>query len=320
MGYGPVVPDVGNARIELTKQGLFRVYCGVVDMGQGNVTTYLQIAGQILGQDMANMEAVLPDTSRTLPSGSASASRTTYTFGNALVGASQSLKQRLIQRGADLLMATSGEEMCLVPGAVRHLASGRELSLGELARRLSDPEREATYRFRAPVALENLPVHENLRLHGLPHLLFSYGVHLACVEVDRLTGEVQVKRYLAVSECGRILNPQLFHQQIQGGIAQGLGHALMEKFTAREGKPETSDLSTYLIPTALDVPDMESIAVELHEPSGPFGLKGAGEVATDGPIPAVANALADACGIRLPSSPFTPEQVLTAFAEKGDDF
>jgi CO/xanthine dehydrogenase Mo-binding subunit len=132
------------------------------------------------------------------------------------------------------------------------------------------------------------------------------------VEVDTLTGEIRVQRYLAVTDCGRILNPQAFEQQIQGGIAQGLGYALMEEFTAREGRIQTPDLSTYILPTSLDVPDMDSVAVELHEPSGPFGLKGAGEIAVDGPLPAVANALADACGIRLISSPFTPERVLGA--------
>jgi CO/xanthine dehydrogenase Mo-binding subunit len=317
MGYGPVVPDVGNAKVELTQQGLFRVYCGVVDMGQGNVTTYLQIAGEILGQDMAHMEAVLPDTDRTLPSGSSSASRTTYTFGNALIGAAQTLRQRLLDRAADLLMVSGREEMTLVPGAVRHLPSGRDLPLAELARRLADSERTATGRFRAPVAGERLPIHPDLRLHGVPHLLFSYGAHLACVELDTLTGQIHVQRYLAVTECGRILNPQAFEQQIQGGITQGLGHALMEEFAARDGRILTPDLSTYILPTALDVPDMDSMAVELHEPSGPFGLKGAGEIAVDGPLPAVANALADACGIRLPSAPFTPERVLSALGKVG---
>ncbi|MBN1104568.1 MAG: xanthine dehydrogenase family protein molybdopterin-binding subunit [Deltaproteobacteria bacterium] len=319
MGYGPVVPDTGNAKIELTGDGMFRVFCGVVDMGQGNVTTYLQIAGQILGQDLMHMEAVLPDTSRTLPSGSSSASRTTYTFGNAIIGAAEILKGRLLDRAADLLMAPGREDMALVPGAIRHLPTGRDLPLRDLARRLAETERMATCRFRAPVARENLPVHPDVRLHGFPHLLFSYAAHLACVEVDRLTGEIQVWRYVAVTECGRILNPQLFEQQIQGGIAQSLGYALMEQFTASKGRIETPDLSTYIIPTALDVPDMDSRPVELHEPSGPFGLKGAGEVATDGPLPAVANALADACGIRPGAAPFTPERVLTAIRDKGDE-
>jgi CO/xanthine dehydrogenase Mo-binding subunit len=135
------------------------------------------------------------------------------------------------------------------------------------------------------------------------------------VEVDTLTGRIQVQKYLAVTDCGRILNPQIIEQQIQGGIAQGLGYALMEEFSSGEGKVRTTDLSTYILPTSLDVPDVESVTVEIHEPSGPFGLKGAGEIAVDGPLPAVANALADACGIRLACAPFTPERVLAALGE-----
>jgi CO/xanthine dehydrogenase Mo-binding subunit len=124
-GYGPVVPDTANAKIELTEEGKFRVYCGVVDMGQGNASTNLQIAGSILGQETGNMEVVLPDTDRTLPSGSASASRCTYTFGNALIGAAETLRDRILQRAADLFMAPGKDQMALIPGAVRHLVSGR---------------------------------------------------------------------------------------------------------------------------------------------------------------------------------------------------
>lgn len=319
MGYGPVVPDVANAKLELTKQGAFRVFSGVVDMGQGNASTYLQIAGDILNQDAAHMELVLPDTHQTLPSGSASASRTTYTFGNALIGAATAIKQRLLQRASDLLMVSGMEEMAIIPGRIRHLPSGREISLSDLARYLDDAERVTTFRFRAPVARESLPIEPNLRLHGVPHLIFSYGAHLACVEVDQLTGEVEVQQYLAVTEAGRIINPQIFEQQIHGGIAQGLGYALCEDFVVEEGRIKTPDLSTYIIPTSLDVPDMETAMVQLHEPTGPFGLKGAGEIAMDGPFPAVANAVADACGIRPLRSPLTAERVWRGMEENRFD-
>ena len=113
-GYGPVVPDYANAKIELTAAGKIRVYCGVVDMGQGNAGTNLQIAGSILGQGIHDMELVLPDTDLTLPSCSASASRCTYTFGNALIGAAEILKERILLRAADMLMARA-EELALIP-------------------------------------------------------------------------------------------------------------------------------------------------------------------------------------------------------------
>jgi len=316
MGYGPVVPDFANAKIELTREGKFRVFSGVVDGGQGNASTYLQIAGAILNQDMAHMELVLPDTESALPSGSASASRTTSTFGNALIGAAQSLKHRVLQRAAIYFMAKEIKEVDLIPGGVNHFTTGKEIPLSEMFHILDDSEKVAAYTFTAPTAKENPTEDQNLRLHGVPHLIFSYGVHLCYVEVDELTGNIEVKRYLAVSDCGRIINPQTFEQQIHGGIAQGIGYALCEEFIVKEGRVRTPDLATYIIPTALDVPEMDSIPLESYEPTGPFGLKGAGEISIDGPLPAIANAVADACGVRLFRSPFTPERVLKALKER----
>jgi len=311
-GYGPVVPDVGNAKIELTVDGKIRVYCGVVDMGQGNAGAAVQIAGSILGQDTRHMELVLPDTERTLPSGSASASRCTYTFGNALIGAAEILKGRILQRAADLLMARSRDEVVLIPGAVRHLGSGREFSLAQVARFLDPAERIATNHFRAPIALDDVGAPADLKLHGFPHTLFSYGAHLARVEVDELTGAVDVQSYLVASDCGTVINPQTYEQQIHGAVAQGLGFALSENFEVEEGKTLTPDFTTYLVPTSCDIPEIESIPVEIHEHTGPFGLKGVGEVATNGPLPAVANAIADACKTRIFAAPLTPERVLKA--------
>jgi CO/xanthine dehydrogenase Mo-binding subunit len=316
MGYGPVVPDYANAKIELTDEGKFRVFSGVVDMGQGNASTYLQIVGHILNQDPSHLELVLPDTARTLPSGSASASRTTYTFGNALIEAAQTLKHRIHERAKDLFRDNGTGEIRLIPGSIRHVVTGKEISLSDVARIFDEWERTATGYFRAPVAKEFPTEDQALRLHGIPHKIFSYGTHLACVEVDELTGEVEVKRYLAVSDCGQVINPQIFEQQIQGGIAQGLGYALCEDFIVQDGEVQTKNLTTYIVPTSLDLPDLESIPVEIGEPSGPFGLKGAGEIAIDGPLPAVANAITDACGIRIFCSPMTAERVLKALEEK----
>ncbi len=152
----------------------------------------------------------------------------------------------------------------------------------------------------------------------MAHTLFSYGGHIAQVEVDEITGQVEVKGFAAVTDCGTIINPQIYEQQIHGGIAQGLGYALCEELVAEEGFVRTPNFSTYLIPTAPDIPEIDSTAVELHEPTGPFGLKGVGEIATTGPLPAVANAVADACGVRVFKSPLTAERVLAALRKKQD--
>jgi CO/xanthine dehydrogenase Mo-binding subunit len=316
-GYGPVVPDYANAKLELTGEGKIRVYCGVVDMGQGNASTNLQIVGAILGQNAGNIELVQPDTDRTLPSGSASASRCTYTFGNALIGAAEALKRRIIQRAADILMTPGIDHFVLIPGKVKYLPTGRELTLRRMAGLFNDDERVVVHHFRAPVAGDAIPVGDDLRLHGFPHTLVSYAAHMAYVEVDELTGAIEVARYLAISDCGKIINPQIYEQQIQGAIAQGLGYALTEEFQVHGGRVLTPNFSTYIVPSALDVPEIDSVPVEIYEPTGPFGLKGVGEIATGGPLPAVANAVADACGVRFLAYPLTPERVLRAIGHKG---
>ena len=316
MGYGPIIPDWGRAKIELTLDGTFRVYAGVVDMGQGNASTYLQMVGALLNQNPASLELVLPDTGRTLPSGSSSASRTTYTFGNALIMAVQVLKDQLLQQAARLLNIERLDALQLVPGKIVYQPTGQAVSLSEAARSLDEAVRIGIAEFQAPVSSEQPIQDPALRLHGIPHLIFSYGANVAYVEADELTGLVEVKQYLSVTDCGRVINPQAYEQQMHGGIAQGLGYALYEDFKVHQGKVQTPNLATYLLPTALDIPDMEILTVEHPEPSGPFGLKGAGEISIDGPLAAAANGLAEALGKRIFTSPLTAEEVLKALAKE----
>jgi CO/xanthine dehydrogenase Mo-binding subunit len=317
-GYGPIVPDFGNAKLELTTDGKFKIYCGVVDMGQGNASTNMQIAGALLNQTTEQFELVQPDTDLTLPSGSASASRCTYTFGNALIKAVETLRDRILQKVADILMLSDKSQAAFAPGCVRHLTTGREITLSRLAGVMNESERVAVGYFRAPTAPEHITDDPNLRLHGLPHALFSYGANLACVEVDELTGAIDVKHYVSINDCGRVINPQTYHQQIHGGMAQGLGYALHEDLSVEAGCIRAGDFSKYVIPTAADMPEMESIPVELHELTGPFGAKGIGEISTNGPAPAIANALADACGMRIFKAPILAEDVLMKLREKVD--
>ncbi|HKI49838.1 MAG TPA: xanthine dehydrogenase family protein molybdopterin-binding subunit [Desulfobacteria bacterium] len=317
VGFGPRVPDYATAKIRLTREGKFRVYSGIVDMGQGNAPTYLQIAGERLNQRMADLELVLPDTGRTLPSGSASASRCTYIFGNALIKAAENLHKTLLERGASFL---NGDDhlahFVLLPGAIRHLPTGKRISLTRLAGYMARSERTATGYFRAPTAPDVSGPQFKMSGLGMGHGLFSYGAHMALVEVDEITGRVQVAKYLAVSDCGRVINPQIFEQQVQGGIVQGLGYGLLEDFKVREGHIQTEDFATYILPTSLDVPEMISIAIQTHEPTGPYGLKGVGELPICGPLPAVANGVADALGVRIHRAPLTAERVLAALIEK----
>jgi len=311
MGYGRGLPDSAIAKVELTDRGRIRVYCGVSDMGQGNATAFFQIAGQILCQEGGAIELVQPDTDRTLPSGSASASRTTYTYGNALIRACEDLRRRVIGRAALVLLADTTDGLELLPGRVKHLRTGREVPLKALGAMMPAEDRVCISQFIMPVARDALDSGKEFVI-GFPHLLFSYAAHLAYVEADELTGAVEVKEYLAVTEGGRVLNPQAYEQQIQGAVAQGIGYALCEEVQLRQGRILTPDFATYILPTAADIPEIASLAVETWEDSGPYGMKGVGEVGINGPLPAVANALAGACGIRISRAPITAERLLAA--------
>jgi CO/xanthine dehydrogenase Mo-binding subunit len=315
MGYGRNVPDFATAKVELTPEGGFRIYSGVSDMGQGNASTYLQITGDILGQPAANMELIQPDTSRTLYSGSSAASRTTYTFGNALVLACKDLRGRLYNRAALLLFLTHTKDLRIEPGKVIHAPSGREVPLSQLAGMMRDEERTCIADYRA-TTFEGEPVTGGEIPFGYPHVLFSYGAHLACAEIDLLTGRIMVPAYLAVTDAGRVLNPQIYEQQVQGAVAQGLGYALLEELIAEDGKILTPDLRKYLIPGALDVPDLLCIAVEVEGEGSPLGMKGLGEIGSCGPLPAVANAVASALGLMPDRAPLTPQRILGAMERK----
>lgn len=312
LGYGPIIPDEANAKLELSDQGRVIVYSGVIDMGQGNAGTCLQLAAQALNQPLGDLELVIPDTDQTLPSGSASASRTTFTYGNALILAAAAFKNRLLKATAGQLTEARPDDLVLAPGRVEHPDSGRSVSLAEVAAALSAEERVVTARYQAPQA-EPIPgAPEQVTFCGVPHAVFGFAVQTAAVEIDRLTGRISVRRFLTALDCGRLLNPLQAEQQMQGAVAQGLGYALYEDLIADQGRIVTNDFSTYILPTSLDLPDMETIFIDGEEETGPHGMKGLGEIGLDATLPAVANAVADACGARARCWPLTPERLLAA--------
>ncbi|MFB3905718.1 MAG: xanthine dehydrogenase family protein molybdopterin-binding subunit [Acidobacteriota bacterium] len=310
IGYGRGLPDSAIAKVELTSQGTIRVYNGVSDMGQGNASAFVQIAGEILRQESARMELVQPDTDRSHPSGSSSAGRTTYTYGNALIQACTELKEKLLHRAALVLTLDEPRGLTLVPGAVRHLPSGREVPLELLGRLFPEADRTVLSQFVMPVSQDGIETGKEFRI-GFPHVLFSYAAHLAGVEVDQLTGKVDVKCYLAVTDGGRIINPVAFEQQVHGAVGQGLGYSLTEEIRLDHGRIENPSFTDYIIPTSMDIPDITSVAVETVEATGPFGMKGMGEVDANGPLPAIAGAVEDAVGRRLRRSPLRMDDVLT---------
>jgi CO/xanthine dehydrogenase Mo-binding subunit len=320
MGYGPVVPDHASAKVELAGDGTIILYAGVADMGQGNGATFAQIVGAILNQKPQTLRLVMPDTDRTLPSGSSSASRTTFTFGHALIQAADLLRQRILQRARFLAQnylfkEVAESDLVLLPQGVCHLVSGQTFPLATIAQAMDGAERCCTYSYTAPTSPQAVGSSAKLRQWGIPHRIFSFAAHLALVQVDEWTGEVNVCQYLASTDAGRILNPDVYEQQVQGGVAQGLGYALTETFRVEKGVTQTRNFTTYTIPTSRDVPDIVSLPVEQMEALGPYGMKGLGEIVIDPVYAAIANAVADAASVRIGQGPLTPERILEALGE-----
>jgi CO/xanthine dehydrogenase Mo-binding subunit len=151
---------------------------------------------------------------------------------------------------------------------------------------------------------------------GRPWQAYVFGAQVAEVEVDTVTGEVQVLGIWAAHDVGRAVNPQGVEGQIEGGIVQALGQGLMEDYKLDKGHTSTSGFAKYILPTALDVPQVNSIIIEDPDPLGPLGVKGVGEPAMVPTIPAVMNAIYDAVGVRITALPATPEKVLMAIKQK----
>ena len=324
VGFGPVVADYANAKLEILADGRLRVCAGVSDMGQGNASTYAQIVSHILSQPYEAMDLIWPDSDKTLPSASSSASRTTFTYGKAMLTAALALKDRLLARAAlllsfQLLQSVKPEDLLLLPGKVLHPGSGRELPLAMVAGFMDPAERIVTASYTSPVNSQALASGQKLRMYGFPHRVFAYGVHLVRLEADTRTGEVRVCGGLACIDGGTVLNPQVYEQQVQGGLAQGIGYALFEEFGVAQGRIATADFSTYILPTAADLPDFVVLPVSPYEPDGPFGMKGIGEISIDAVLPAAANAVAVAAGSRIAASPFTAEKVLAALQSSGQE-
>lgn len=319
-GYGPMIADIATAKIELLTDGRFRIYCGVADMGQGNNSTNIQVAGEALKQTAAAFELRQPDTVNSLPSGSSAASRTTFSYANALLGACRWLEDRILIRASNMGLGYLKEDLVLLPGKVRHLPSGRDISLAVIASALSEAERTVVNAYKAPVASKApAPVDAALQMAGFPHLVFSFACHLACIEIDELSGEISVCDYLACTDGGKVLNPQVYEQQVQGGVVQGMGYALWEDFKMDKGEVLCPNLASYIIPTALDIPDLISLPVETVEETGPFGMKGIGEISINLPLPAIANALFKGIGHSIETAPLTAERVLQALHKDRED-
>ncbi len=299
------LPNPSTIRAGLAADGRLCLHQGAPDIGQGANTVIPQIFADALGLPVAQIELIGPDTALTPDAGKTSASRQTYVTGKAAMLCGQALRAMILRR----LNLGEGARLSLEGGRIIAREGASEASL--------DPAQLPPGPWGYVLAAEEsydpptTPLDENGQ--GAPYAVYGYGAQMAEVEVDMGTGRVRVLHIHAAHDLGRVINPILAEGQIEGGIAQGLGLALMEEYIPGR----TENLHDYLIPTTGDMPRITPILIERPDPEGPFGARGLGEHVLIPTAPAILNAIRHASGARITRLPALPHRVLAAIREAG---
>ena len=314
VGIGAMWYGIGNTALAnpstiemgISRDGRPTLFCGAVDIGQGASTVIVQIASDALGVAPDAVALVSGDTDRTADAGKSSASRQTFVSGNAARLAGEDLRRqilRLAEVSGDAVIEVGDGRLAVVDAAGRRTF----LELAELPRvPASDATTECVLVGRGRFDPDTTPLDGDGQ--GVPYQTYAFGAQVASLDVDPELGTVKVRRIVAAHDVGRAINPTQVEGQIHGGIAQGLGLALMEAYVPGR----TENLHDYLIPTVGDMPEIECLLIEDPEPSGPYGAKGVGEPALVPTAPAILGAIHDAVGVRITRVPATPDRVRAA--------
>lgn len=294
------LPNPSTIRIGLSHAGDVILHQGATDIGQGSNTVIPQIAAQALGLPLAAFRLIGPDTALTPDAGKTSASRQTFVTGRAAKAAAEALRHAILR----LANAGQGATLALA-GATLTVRDGTTLRQIDLATLPRDPN---GYALSAEETYDPPTSPLDADGQGKPYALYGYGAQMVELDVDPALGTTRLLKITAAHDVGRAINPTLAEGQIEGGIAQGIGLALMEDYIAGR----TENLHDYLIPTFGDVPEVESLLIEVPDPEGPFGAKGLGEHVLIPTAPAILNAIRHATGAQITRVPALPHRVRTA--------
>ncbi len=300
MWYGCGNTSLSNPstiRVTLDRDGQLTLYNGAADIGQGSTTVLLQICADAVGLAVTDFKLVVGDTDLTPDAGKSSASRQTFVSGKASYLAGRALRK-------DLLSAADATEAAALHIDRHTLVVGddgveRRIDLRDI---LVDGVFEGIGYFDPPTK----PLDE--KGQGIPYATYGFAAQICLLDVDSELGTVKLRRIVAAHDVGRAINPTLTEGQIQGGIVQGIGMALMEEFIPGV----TENLHDYLIPTFGDIPQIDIKLIEAPEPLGPFGAKGVGEPALVPTPAAILSAIRHAAGVRMSEIPATPHRILAA--------
>jgi CO/xanthine dehydrogenase Mo-binding subunit len=305
--------DRSAAWVDIDEGGVVKVMTGLVEIGAGIRTAATQIAAHEIGVKPENVIIGDNDTARMPGPSLAGGSRQTFMVGNVVALACREARKRLVDVMAKV-WDVDAELIRTGNGEVWAEGTNHRMSMAEAVN-------NAKQRGVIPVGSANFGIAPAARLDpadgsGRPWQSYVFGCQVAEVEVDTVTGEVQVLGIWAAHDVGRAVNPQGVEGQIEGGIVQALGQGLMEDYKLEGGRTSTSGLAKYILPTSLDVPRVNSIIIEDPDPIGPLGVKAIGEPAMVPTIPAIMNAIYDAVGVRITALPATPDKVRMALREK----
>ena len=310
-GYGNGFPDVSQAEIELTKDGQIILYVAAAEVGQGSKTVMRQMAAEVLGLSAQDVMLESEDTSKTLDSGTAAASRQTYNTGNAVKKAAELLKANIIKKGTELLKANSDTGVCTRDGKVFiRTFPDIKVSLKEIAESLDKDQLKVKGTFIAHATEMNAETGQ-----GSPYWPYTFGACGVELEVDMETGRIYLNDAVVAQDVGRAINPSLIEGQLDGGFSMAFGYAIYEDLGLKNGHIKNNKFSKYLLPTSLDSINIKKILVEDPESTAPFGAKGIGEPVMVYVAPAILNAIYDATGVRMTEIPVTPEKLLKAINE-----
>ena len=297
------LPNPSTMRMGITADGRLVLHQGAMDIGQGANTVITQIAADAFGVPVHLVEIVDGDTDLTPDCGKTSASRQTFVSGKAALLAGAALRQVVLRHAnvdADASLAFDGNSLVLTAPS----QAGTRIDLAQLA------VNDHGYVFMAEETYDPPTSALDDKGQGIPYAVYGYGAQIMELSVDTGTGVVRLDRVTTAHDVGRAINPLLVEGQIEGGVAQGIGMALMENY--QPGR--TENLHDYLIPTIGDVPVFEHVIIEVADAEGPYGAKGLGEHVLIPTAPAILNAIRHATGASIQHLPATPDKVAAAIA------
>jgi carbon-monoxide dehydrogenase large subunit len=311
MGPSPATPAGGweSATVKVEPSGTVTVMTGCSPQRQGAETTFAQITADELGVDIDDIVVTHGDTATVQHGLGTFGSRNTSVGGTALYNALQELKEKIKRFGAMLLKS---DDVTFSAGVCTCNKTGKSAALAEIA--------TASYR-AAKLPPNTPPGLVSTSYWEPPNFTFPFGAHLVVTEVDRDTGQVDIRRYVAVDDIGKVINPMLVDGQVHGGVTQGLGQALYEQVVYDEaGQLITGEFMDYAVPKASMVPRFETDRTETPSPVNPLGTKGVGEAGTIACSPAVVNSVVDALsplGVRHIDMPLTAEKIWKLIQQGG---